>query len=183
MPKGNGKDPIAIGNVKSILGEDANKTDKSAADKVKELIEGNNSIGDVKNNVATGTDLKALAKAGLNFSGNKGSGEEVHRNLGEKVIIKGEGTDNKDDFTSASGNIQVKSDNKNGELTLKLSDKLKEMTSFETKELDDNNIKSKTKLDKDGLTTINKTDDNKYIMSKTGPNGVEIGKYNDNPLT
>ncbi|SQA14643.1 Uncharacterised protein [Streptobacillus moniliformis] len=32
------------------------------------------------------------------------------------------------------------------------------MTSFETKELDDK-IKSKVKLDKEGLTTINKTDD------------------------
>ncbi|WP_064592005.1 YadA C-terminal domain-containing protein [Streptobacillus moniliformis] len=55
------------------------------------------------------------------------------------------------------------------------------MTSFETKELDDK-IKSKVKLDKEGLTTINKTDDNKYIMSKTGPKGTEIGKYDNDPL-
>ncbi|WP_180371206.1 YadA C-terminal domain-containing protein, partial [Streptobacillus notomytis] len=178
MPKGNGNEPISIGNVKSILGEDA------TPEKIKEFLEDKDDIfKNNKNNVATGTDLKALAKAGINFSGNTGAGEEVHRNLGEKVIIKGEGTDNKDDFTSASGNIQVSSEKNSSTLTVKLSDKLKEMTSFETKELDDNNIKSKTKLDKEGLTTINKTDDNKYIMSKTGPNGIEIGKYNDNPLT
>ncbi|WP_196758739.1 hypothetical protein, partial [Streptobacillus moniliformis] len=96
MPKGNGNEPISIGNVKSILGEDA------TPEKIKEFLEDKDDIfKNNKNNVATGTDLKALAKAGLNFSGNTGSGEEVHRNLGEKVIIKGEGTDNKDDFTSA----------------------------------------------------------------------------------
>ncbi|WP_196760784.1 hypothetical protein, partial [Streptobacillus moniliformis] len=93
-----------------------------------------------------------------------------------------EGTDGKNNFTSASGNIQVKSDKAKSELTVKLSDKLTNMTSFETKELDDNGNKSKVKLDKEGLTTINKTDDNKYIMSKAGPNGTEIGKYDVNPL-
>ncbi|WP_196761244.1 hypothetical protein, partial [Streptobacillus moniliformis] len=88
----------------------------------------------------------------------------------------------KDNCTSASGNIQVSSDKAKGELTVKLSDKLTNMTSFETKELDDNGNKSKVKLDKEGLTTINKTDDNKYIMSKAGPNGTEIGKYDNDPL-
>ncbi|WP_196758929.1 hypothetical protein, partial [Streptobacillus moniliformis] len=67
-------------------------------------------------------------------------------------------------------------------LTVKLSDKLTNMTSFETKELDDNGNKSKVTLDKEGLTTINKTDDNKYIMSKTGPKGIEMSKYEVNPI-
>ncbi|WP_155731504.1 adhesin, partial [Streptobacillus moniliformis] len=177
MPK-NGT-PISIGNVASILGEEATTTSDKAAEKVKELI-GNSDNS--KNKVATGTDVLALAMAGINFSGNEGSGEKIHRNLGDKVTIKGEGTDGKNNFTSASGNIQVKSDKDKGELTVKLSDKLTNMTSFETKELDDNGNKSKVKLDKEGLTTINKTDDNKYIMSKTGPNGTEIGKYDVNPL-
>ncbi|QXW65420.1 OmpA family protein [Streptobacillus moniliformis] len=177
MPK-NGT-PISIGNVASILGEEATTTSDKAAEKVKELI-GNSDNS--KNKVATGTDILALAKSGISFEGNTGSGEKIHRNLGEQVTIKGEGTDNKDNFTSASGNIQVKSDKAKGELTVKLSDKLTNMTSFETKELDDNGNKSKVKLDKEGLTTINKTDDNKYIMSKAGPNGTEIGKYDVNPL-
>ncbi|WP_081256319.1 adhesin, partial [Streptobacillus moniliformis] len=176
MPK-NGT-PISIGNVASILGEEATTTSDKAAEKVKELI-GNSDNS--KNKVATGTDILALAKAGISFEGNTGSGDKIHRNLGDKVTIKGEGTDGKNDFTSASGNIQVKSDKDKGELTVKLSDKLTNMTSFETKELDDK-IKSKVKLDKEGLTTINKTDDNKYIMSKTGPKGTEIGKYDVNPL-
>ncbi|WP_064613642.1 YadA-like family protein [Streptobacillus moniliformis] len=177
MPK-NGT-PISIGNVASILGEEATTTSDKAAEKVKELI-GNSDNS--KNKVATGTDVLALAMAGLNFSGNDKAGDKIHRNLGERVTIKGEGTDNKDNFTSASGNIQVKSDKAKSELTVKLSDKLTNMTSFETKELDDNGNKSKVKLDKEGLTTINKTDDNKYIMSKTGPNGTEIGKYDNDPL-
>ncbi|WP_155732100.1 hypothetical protein, partial [Streptobacillus moniliformis] len=73
------------------------------------------------------------------------SGDKIHRNLGEQVTIKGEGTDDNKNFTSASGNIQVSSDKAKGELTVKLSDKLTNMTSFETKELDDK-IKSKVKL-------------------------------------
>ncbi|WP_081256834.1 adhesin, partial [Streptobacillus moniliformis] len=132
MPK-NGT-PISIGNVASILGEDSITTDNKASSKVKELIENTNSLSDnSKNKVATGTDILALAKAGISFEGNTGSGEKIHRNLGEQVTIKGEGTDNKDNFTSASGNIQVKSDKDKGELTVKLSDKLTNMTSFETK--------------------------------------------------
>ncbi|WP_081265308.1 adhesin, partial [Streptobacillus moniliformis] len=181
MPK-NGT-PISIGNVASILGEDSITTDDKATEKVKELIDNTNKLYENnKNKVATGTDILALAKAGISFEGNTGSGDKIHRNLGEQVTIKGEGTDGKNNFTSASGNIQVKSDKAKGELTVKLSDKLTNMTSFETKELDDNGNKSKVKLDKEGLTTINKTDDNKYIMSKAGPNGTEIGKYDVNPL-
>nr|WP_065107434.1 YadA C-terminal domain-containing protein [Streptobacillus moniliformis] len=181
MPK-NGT-PISIGNVASILGEDSITTDEKASSKVKELIDNTNKLYENnKNKVATGTDILALAKAGISFEGNTGSGYKIHRNLGEQVTIKGEGTDGKNNFTSASGNIQVKSDKAKGELTVKLSDKLTNMTSFETKELDDNGNKSKVKLDKEGLTTINKTDDNKYIMSKTGPKGTEIGKYDNDPL-
>ncbi|WP_143605911.1 hypothetical protein, partial [Streptobacillus notomytis] len=67
MPKGNGNEPISIGNVKSILGEDA------TPEKIKEFLEDKDDIfKNNKNNVATGTDLKALAKAGINFSGNTG---------------------------------------------------------------------------------------------------------------
>ncbi|WP_155732085.1 hypothetical protein, partial [Streptobacillus moniliformis] len=98
MPK-NGT-PISIGNVASILGEEATTTSDKAAEKVKELI-GNSDNS--KNKVATGTDVLALAMAGLNFSGNDKAGDKIHRNLGEQVTIKGEGTDSKDDFTSASG--------------------------------------------------------------------------------
>ncbi|WP_155732667.1 hypothetical protein, partial [Streptobacillus moniliformis] len=112
---------ISIGNVASILGEEATKTSDKAAEKVKDLIDKKDNLSDnSKNKVATGTDILALAKAGISFEGNTGSGDKIHRNLGEKVTIKGEGTDSKDDFTSASGNIQVKSDKAKSELTVKL---------------------------------------------------------------
>ncbi|WP_155732665.1 hypothetical protein, partial [Streptobacillus moniliformis] len=112
---------ISIGNVASILGEEATTTSDKAAEKVKELIDNTNKLYENnKNKVATGTDIKALAMAGLNFSGNDKAGDKIHRNLGEQVTIKGEGTDSKNDFTSASGNIQVKSDKDKGELTVKL---------------------------------------------------------------
>lgn len=86
MPKGDGKKPISIGNVEGVLGE--NPTDE----KVKDLLSNKNGVADnSKNKVATGSDILALAKAGLNFAGNTGAGDEIHRNLGEKVTIKGEG--------------------------------------------------------------------------------------------
>ncbi|WP_081256584.1 adhesin, partial [Streptobacillus moniliformis] len=96
MPK-NGT-PISIGNVASILGEEATTTSDKAAEKVKELI-GNSDNS--KNKVATGTDVLALAMAGINFSGNDKAGDKIHRNIGEQVTIKGEGTDDNKNFTSA----------------------------------------------------------------------------------
>ncbi|WP_196758629.1 hypothetical protein, partial [Streptobacillus moniliformis] len=82
MPK-NGT-PISIGNVASILGEDSITTDDKATEKVKELIDNTNKLYENnKNKVATGTDIKALAMAGLNFSGNDKAGDKIHRNLGE----------------------------------------------------------------------------------------------------
>ncbi|WP_155732420.1 hypothetical protein, partial [Streptobacillus moniliformis] len=96
--------PISIGNVASILGEEATKTSDKAAEKVKDLIDKKDNLSDnSKNKVATGTDIKALAMAGLNFSGNDKAGDKIHRNLGEQVTIKGEGTDDNKNFTSASG--------------------------------------------------------------------------------
>ncbi|WP_064592003.1 hypothetical protein [Streptobacillus moniliformis] len=82
MPK-NGT-PISIGNVASILGEDSITTDDKATEKVKELIDNTNKLYENnKNKVATGTDILALAKAGISFEGNTGSGDKIHRNLGE----------------------------------------------------------------------------------------------------
>ncbi|WP_196767853.1 hypothetical protein, partial [Streptobacillus moniliformis] len=64
MPK-NGT-PISIGNVASILGEEATTTSDKAAEKVKDLIDKKDNLSDnSKNKVATGTDIKALAMAGL----------------------------------------------------------------------------------------------------------------------
>uniref|UniRef100_UPI000A5A3C9A hypothetical protein n=1 Tax=Streptobacillus moniliformis TaxID=34105 RepID=UPI000A5A3C9A len=106
MPK-NGT-PISIGNVASILGEEATTTDDKASEKVKELIDNTNKLYENnKNKVATGTDILALAKAGISFEGNTGTRDTIHRYLGENFNTEGEATDSKDDFTSARETIQV----------------------------------------------------------------------------
>uniref|UniRef100_Q0I2H0 Autotransporter adhesin n=1 Tax=Histophilus somni (strain 129Pt) TaxID=205914 RepID=Q0I2H0_HISS1 len=88
-------------------------------------------------------DLQAVARAGLNFEGN--DGVPVHKNLGEKLTIKGEGTFNSD--STAAGNIKVEMAQDGKGLEVKLSDQLKNMTSFETREVDG----KKSRLDSNGL--------------------------------
>ncbi|QEH10548.1 hypothetical protein E4M08_01195 [Histophilus somni] len=88
MPKGgDDKSPIAIGNVKSILGAEASTDQDEAAKAIEELIKENGTLSTKKDNVATGSDIAALAKAGLNFS--VSTGKDIHRNLGEKISIVG----------------------------------------------------------------------------------------------
>ncbi|OOS01963.1 hypothetical protein B0186_00965 [Canicola haemoglobinophilus] len=87
MPKGEGKDPITIGNVESILGKDASTDKDQAASAIKQLIDNNGTLAEKKDNVATGSDVAALAKAGLDFGANVG--DDIHKNLGEKVSIVG----------------------------------------------------------------------------------------------
>ncbi|WP_249962484.1 YadA-like family protein [Histophilus somni] len=87
MPKGDDKSPIAIGNVKSILGAEASTNQDKAAKAIEELIKENGTLSTKKDNVATGSDMAALAKAGLNFG--VSTGEDIHRNLGEKISIVG----------------------------------------------------------------------------------------------
>ncbi|STO54151.1 large adhesin [Canicola haemoglobinophilus] len=87
MPKGDGKDPITIGNVESILGKDASTDKDKAASAIKQLIDDKGTLAEKKDNVATGSDVAALAKAGLDFGANVG--DDIHKNLGEKVSIVG----------------------------------------------------------------------------------------------
>ncbi|MFY1027995.1 YadA-like family protein [Actinobacillus seminis] len=117
-------------------------------------------------NVATVGDLQAVARTGLNFAGN--DGVPVHKNLGEKLTIKGEGEFNS--ATTAAGNIKV--DASATGLEVKLSDKLKNMTSFETKETAEGN---KSRLDGNGLRVTHK--DGK--SAQYGVDGVRLtdGKH------
>ncbi|WP_336595882.1 YadA-like family protein [Actinobacillus seminis] len=133
-------------------------------DAVNKLLSGDSSI-DVKR-AANLQDLKALGQAGLNFEGN--DGVPVHKNLGEKLTIKGEGEFNS--ATTAAGNIKV--DASATGLEVKLSDKLKNMTSFETKETAEGN---KSRLDGNGLRVTHK--DGK--SAQYGVDGVRLtdGKH------
>ncbi|WWO73214.1 YadA-like family protein [Histophilus somni] len=113
------------------------------------------SLIDVKR-AANLQDLQALGQAGLNFEGN--DGVPVHKNLGEKLTIKGEGEFNS--ATTAAGNIKVTASDSGMEV--KLSDTLKNMTSFETKETAEGN---KSRLDGNGLTVTGKNNQSAHYGS------------------
>ncbi|THA21563.1 adhesin, partial [Histophilus somni] len=82
-------------------------------------------------NVATIADVQAVAKSGMKFKGN--DGVEVRKQLSETLSITGEGTFNSD--STAAGNIKVEMSQDGKGLEVKLSDQLKNMTSFETREI------------------------------------------------
>ncbi|WP_249963221.1 YadA-like family protein [Histophilus somni] len=117
-------------------------------------------------NVATVGDLQAVARAGINFEGN--DGVPVHKNLGEKLTIKGEGEFNS--ATTAAGNIKVTASDSGMEM--KLSDTLKNMTSFETKETAEGN---KSRLDGNGLTVTGKNNQSAHY----GSGGITLKEGNN----
>ncbi|WP_256692800.1 YadA-like family protein [Histophilus somni] len=133
-------------------------------DAVNKFLSDDSSI-DVKR-AANLQDVKALGQAGLNFEGN--DGVPVHKNLGEKLTIKGEGEFNS--ATTAEGNIKV--DASETGLDVKLSDTLKNMTSFETKETAEGN---KSRLDGNGLRVTHKDGKSAHY----GSDGVKLtdGKH------
>ncbi|WP_295817917.1 ESPR-type extended signal peptide-containing protein [uncultured Veillonella sp.] len=105
-------------------GEDIN----NIADNSSSLTNGAN-IGDLKKGI------DGLKKAGLDFAGDKG---EFHRDLGQKVTVKGGVTD--ESKLSSANNIGVISDN-NGSLNVRLA---KDITG----------INSITTMDNSGHTTV-----------------------------
>ncbi|WP_249961356.1 YadA-like family protein [Histophilus somni] len=132
-------------------------------DKIGNLVKGENIS---PTNGANIGDLQAVARAGLNFEGN--DGVPVHKNLGEKLTIKGEGTFNSDN--TAAGNIKVTASDSGMEV--KLSDTLKNMTSFETKETAEGN---KSRLDGNGLTVTGKNNQSAHY----GSGGITLKEGNN----
>ncbi|QQF91936.1 YadA-like family protein [Histophilus somni] len=138
-----------LGKAKTALTEAQTELTKANADyeanykgyeKVADLVKPD-SQADLTN-VATIADVQAVAKSGLKFKGN--DGVEVRKQLSETLAIKGEGDTFNSNLTAA-GNIKVETDGKG--LVVKLSDQLKNMTSFETREVDG----KKSRLDSNGL--------------------------------
>ncbi|WP_249961243.1 YadA-like family protein [Histophilus somni] len=129
--------------------EETLRNKENGVDRVQALLSDNSDIAKEKaNNVVTVKDLKVVAKAGLNFEGN--DGKRVHKDLSETLAIKGEENASGDKFNSnhtASGNIKVEMAQDGKGLEVKLSDQLKNMTSFETREVDG----KKSRLDSNGL--------------------------------
>ena len=116
------------------------------ADNSSSLTNGAN-IGDLKKGI------DGLKKAGLDFAGDKG---EFHRNLGEKVTVKGGITD--ESKLSSANNIGVISDN-NGSLNVRLA---KDITG----------INSITTMDNSGHTTV--TNGNGITIKNNGGGSVSL---------
>ncbi|MFQ1023647.1 YadA-like family protein [Avibacterium paragallinarum] len=119
-----GKDSaaVALKGVSSALGLSATTVSKDdAKTKVEELLKKNNTELNTAVNLA---DLQAVAQSGFDFAGN--SGNEIHRTLGTKLTIKGEGTLTGD---TAADNLTVVSDGIDT-LTVKLSKNLTNINSI-----------------------------------------------------
>ena len=123
-------------------GEDIN----NIADNSSSLTNGAN-IGDLKKGI------DGLKKAGLDFAGDKG---EFHRDLGQKVTVKGGVTD--ESKLSSANNIGVISDN-NGSLNVRLA---KDITG----------INSITTMDNSGHTTV--TNGNGITIKNNGGGSVSL---------
>ncbi|TDF37845.1 hypothetical protein E1290_07530 [Histophilus somni] len=144
--------------------------------KVEELVKPESAVD--LTNVATVGDLQAVAKSGLKFKGN--DGVELRKQLSETLEIKGEGEFNSD--RTATGNIKVEMSQDGKGLEVKLSDQLKNMTSFETREVDGR----KSTLNSNGLKVVSQKDGEKGISATYGAEAVALedkGKNNKAVVT
>ncbi|NBI39929.1 hypothetical protein GVX86_00230 [[Haemophilus] felis] len=171
MPK---EKPVAVGNVASGIGMpyisergiQGMTSELGKARLANEALYGLK--GNALNNVATVGDLQAVAFSGLSFKGNDTSAtKEVHRKLGETLVIKGEeetaatapaGTTAatpKAPFESAAGNIYVDVNDK--ALIVKLAKAIKHLDSLESDPVKEGEVGSSFKLSKDyGLELVEK---------------------------
>ena len=153
-PDGKTDTPTTLRNVENGLAglnnvakdKDGNQTpvtEDNAKNVIKDLVTQKKGL----DKVANVGDLQALAQAGLDFSGNDET--VIHKTLGNKVEIVGEGVDKAASakFESASGNINVKANG--GKLEVQLAKKLKNIDSIEF--ASDNEDEPKTELTNKGL--------------------------------
>ncbi|WP_249963107.1 YadA-like family protein, partial [Histophilus somni] len=124
--------------------------------KVADLVSADSTA--VLSNVATIADVQAVAKSGMKFKGN--DGVEVRKQLSETLSITGEGTFNSD--LTAAGNIKVEMSQDGKGLEVKLSDKLQNMTSFETREVNGR----KSTLNSNGLSVVDQ--DSEAVVTAQG---------------
>ncbi|THA21841.1 adhesin [Histophilus somni] len=176
---GTKKSPVAIHNLQSGLSklngvgdnadnldtllmkfDDKNTATAEDAQKVTKIVEKlvKNANKDSLHNAANVGDLKALAVAGLNFAGN--DEQDIHKNLGEKLEIVGQGLDKAKvaDFKGTDGNIAVKVDSAKSKLEISLNEALTGLKSAEFKDDKGNTVNINgnaiTLKGKDGNPTI-----------------------------
>ncbi|MDP0227260.1 ESPR-type extended signal peptide-containing protein, partial [Glaesserella parasuis] len=130
MPSDASNTPIAMSNVGSGLGlkddAESNKTALTPTDAQKAIAGDNKDgkggllaqTGNALNNVATVKDLQAIAQAGLDLTGNNAD-TTVHRPLGTKLTVEGEGKWNGKD--SAANNLYVEAQVADNKLVVKMN--------------------------------------------------------------
>ena len=153
-PNASTTDPMKLNNVGSSI---ADKAGNTFLDKIDAAAGDNNT----KNGAVNVTDLKntadAIGNKGLNFGAQ--SGNDIHKNLGEKLEIVGEGTKADDNYSASN----IKTMTKDGKVVIGLDKDLNGLNSI--------SVPGKNGVDgKDGVS----------ISGKDGANGIDgkvsIGK-------
>ena len=153
-PNASTTDPMKLNNVGSSI---ADKAGNTFLDKIDAAAGDNNT----KNGAVNVTDLKntadAIGNKGLNFGAQ--SGNDIHKNLGEKLEIVGEGTKADDNYSGSN----IKTMTKDGKVVIGLDKDLNGLNSI--------SVPGKNGVDgKDGVS----------ISGKDGANGIDgkvsIGK-------
>ena len=156
-PNASTTDPMKLNNVGSSI---ADKAGNTFLDKI-DAAAGDNTT---KNGAVNVTDLKntadAIGNKGLNFgTQSTGANSEIHKNLGEKLEIVGEGTKADDNYSASN----IKTMTKDGKVVIGLDKDLNGLNSI--------SVPGKNGVDgKDGVS----------ISGKDGANGIDgkvsIGK-------
>ena len=161
-PNASTTDPMKLNNVGSSI---ADKAGNTFLDKIDAAAGDNNT----KNGAVNVTDLKnaadAIGNKGLNFGAQ--SGDDIHKNLGEKLEIVGEGTKADDNYSASN----IKTMTKDGKVVIGLDKDLNGLNSIGVPGKDGVAGKDGVSISgKDGANGI----DGKVSVGKDGKDAVSI---------
>ena len=161
-PNASTTDPMKLNNVASSI---ADKAGNTFLDKIDAAAGDNNT----KNGAVNVTDLKntadAIGNKGLNFGAQ--SGNDIHKNLGEKLEIVGEGTKADDNYSASN----IKTMTKDGKVVIGLDKDLNGLNSIGVPGKDGVAGKDGVSISgKDGANGI----DGKVSIGKDGKDAVSI---------
>ena len=164
-PNASTTDPMKLNNVGSSI---ADKAGNTFLDKIDAAAADNNT----KNGAVNVTDLKnaadAIGNKGLNFgTQSTGANSEIHKNLGEKLEIVGEGTKADDNYSASN----IKTMTKDGKVVIGLDKDLNGLNSIGVPGKDGVAGKDGVSISgKDGANGI----DGKVSIGKDGKDAVSI---------
>ncbi len=161
-PNASTTDPMKLNNVGSSI---ADKAGNTFLDKIDAAAGDNNT----KNGAVNVTDLKntadAIGNKGLNFGAQ--SGNDIHKNLGEKLEIVGEGTKADDNYSASN----IKTMTKDGKVVIGLDKDLNGLNSIGVPGKDGVAGKDGVSISgKDGANGV----DGKVSIGKDGKDAVSI---------